>query len=124
MVRPQCDTPLVFPIFIIIIIIIIIIQFYDVAFIVSHHHKQDLATIDNNFVENCQNCMKFTKTNCLKSVLKCDHFFFPQNVVFSKNYKYFPHKKQGMYNKIPFLFLELKFCDNPPERNYKEVKNT
>jgi hypothetical protein len=115
MVRPQCDTPLVFSIFI--IIIIIIIQFYDVAFIVSHHHKQDLATIDNNFVE-------FTKTNCLKSVLKCDHFFFPQNVVFSKNYKYFPHKKQGMYNKIAFLFLELKFCDNPPERNYKEVKNT
>jgi hypothetical protein len=29
-----------------------------------------------------------------------------------------------MYNKIAFLFLELKFCDNPPERNYKEVKNT
>jgi hypothetical protein len=34
-----------------IIIIIIIIQFSDVTFIVSHHHKQDLATIDNNFVK-------------------------------------------------------------------------
>jgi len=48
--------------------------------------------------------------------------FFPPKCCFLKKLQIFSPQKQGMYNKIPFLFLELKFCDNPPERNYKEVK--
>ncbi len=101
MVRPRCGTPLVFSI---LIIIIIIIQFSDVAFIVSHHHKQDLATIDNNFVENCQNCMKFTKTNCLKSVLKRDHFFSPKIFFDQKITNIFPTKTGNVQQNCFFVF--------------------
>jgi hypothetical protein len=89
--------------------IIIIIQFSDVAFIVSHHHKQDLATIDNNFVENCQIVGNSPKQTASKLCWNVTIIFFPPKCCFlQKITNIFPGKREYT-TKFLFVFGSWNF---------------